>query len=213
MGSQVSGKSILFVGCGSGLEMNAFSREVSDALTVGVDVDRTVLIKGATDNPYLVLADGQALPFRDEVFDFCYCYHMLEHVHNPSKCVNEMNRLLQSNGGLFIATPNRGRFIGYVGAAQPVSFFEIIRRNLNEWLARLNGNFSPEEGYHCGFYREELESLLAVFSRVFCLSAKYTFYITRGSSVEPLVKLFMQFRILQRFLPSHTFYCSKGQSK
>jgi len=49
-----------------------------------------------------VIGYGEFLPFEDGVFDFVSSYQTLEHVKDPSKCINEMIRVVKSGGGLIL---------------------------------------------------------------------------------------------------------------
>lgn len=40
-----------------------------------------------------VEADVENLPFKDKVFDFVFCSHLLEHVENPDKAIKELTRV------------------------------------------------------------------------------------------------------------------------
>jgi len=44
------------------------------------------------DRP-LVIADVEALPFRDEAFDYIICSHVVEHVHHPDRALEELSRV------------------------------------------------------------------------------------------------------------------------
>jgi SAM-dependent methyltransferase len=46
----------------------------------------------------------EALPFGDKEFDFVYCSHVLEHVHNPSQACDELMRIAKRG---YIETPSR----------------------------------------------------------------------------------------------------------
>jgi len=45
------------------------------------------------DERPFVMCDIQALPFRDKVFDYVLCSHLLEHVEDPEKAVKELTRV------------------------------------------------------------------------------------------------------------------------
>jgi len=45
------------------------------------------------------------IPFKNEVFDFILCSHVLEHVENDKKALNEFCRILKKNGNLIITVP------------------------------------------------------------------------------------------------------------
>lgn len=51
----------------------------------------------------LVLADACKLPFRDNTFDYSLSYHVLEHVKNPSRFLDENMRVSKAG---YIETPN-----------------------------------------------------------------------------------------------------------
>lgn len=209
-GEQVSGRRFLFVGCGTGLEALCLKQEIPDSLVVGIDIRRNAFVKEVKNKVDFVACDGLSLPFRDEVFDFCYCYHVLEHVVHHQKCIEDMKRILKGHGGLFLATPNRRRLAGYIGFAQKTSLYEAIRRNFGEWLGRLRGNSLPGK-CHCGFYEEELQmSLNSYFPRVVCVTTEYNVYASQNNLFEPIVKLCHVIGILRLLTPSHTFYCRKS---
>lgn len=50
-----------------------------------------------------VKADVEDLPFKDKVFDFVFCSHLLEHVENPDKAIKELTRVAKRG---YIEVPN-----------------------------------------------------------------------------------------------------------
>lgn len=50
-------------------------------------------------------ADVTCLPFEDESFDVILSNHVLEHIENEKKCLQEFNRVLKSNGKIFLTVP------------------------------------------------------------------------------------------------------------
>lgn len=50
-----------------------------------------------------VKADVEDLPFKDKVFDFVFCSHLLEHVENPDKAIRELTRVSKRG---YIEVPN-----------------------------------------------------------------------------------------------------------
>ena len=46
------------------------------------------------------------LPFQDAVFDAIACVETIEHLENPHLLIREANRILQTQGRLFLTTPN-----------------------------------------------------------------------------------------------------------
>lgn len=42
-----------------------------------------------------VIADANKIPFRNEVFYCVYCFHVLEHLINPTNCLKEIKRIMK----------------------------------------------------------------------------------------------------------------------
>jgi SAM-dependent methyltransferase len=54
-----------------------------------------------------LLADGHALPFRDQSFDVVFSFAVLEHLHSPARALAEIARVLKP-GGLYIGSVSQG---------------------------------------------------------------------------------------------------------
>jgi len=83
---------VLDVGCGKkpykALFPNAF-------FYVGIDISSILAdVKGV----------GEYMPFRNKIFDTIICTQMLEHVENPIKVLEELNRVMTDNGVLILST-------------------------------------------------------------------------------------------------------------
>lgn len=50
-----------------------------------------------------IQANVENLPFKDKVFDFVFCSHLLEHVENPDKAIKELTRVAKRG---YIEVPN-----------------------------------------------------------------------------------------------------------
>jgi ubiquinone/menaquinone biosynthesis C-methylase UbiE len=92
----VTGKTILDVGCGSGL----FFKEVAAqaCVVIGVDVSRKLLLKAkkqgnAFSNVAVLQADVDHLPFRDELFGAVFAFTVLQNVPKPAETLNELKRV------------------------------------------------------------------------------------------------------------------------
>lgn len=98
--------SLLDIGCGVGLLVEAAARHGVDA--TGVDVSRFAIEYGREELgigqlfaglPGQVLAD-------DAGFDVVYLNHVIEHVHNPAELVRQCAQYLKPGGWLVIETPD-----------------------------------------------------------------------------------------------------------
>jgi SAM-dependent methyltransferase len=176
---------ILVVGCGSGLEAvelaGAFKSEV-----VGIDLDPSFdpLAAGQVE---LRIGDATRLDFSDGYFDLIYSFHVLEHIPQYSKALSEMARVLADGGGFLIGTPNRARWIGYLGS-QTASWTQKLAWNWTDWRARFRGKFRNEYGAHAGFLPVELQlELKKVFKEVEEITLPY--YLDLYSKKRYLIQL------------------------
>lgn len=92
----VPGARLLDLGCGP--RDQAAPAEHSGASYVGIDY-------GSPQAD--LLADGHAIPFRDETFDVVLSYAVLEHLYHPFLAAQEVARVLRP-GGVFVGTVSQG---------------------------------------------------------------------------------------------------------
>lgn len=95
---------ILDVGCGGNFSVGCGQKSeqgfMPSAFKSDVQVDiRKPLVKREN----FVLASGEALPFRDNVFDWAQSFDVLEHVNGPGYFVQEMHRVAKKT---LLVTPN-----------------------------------------------------------------------------------------------------------
>ncbi len=88
---------VLDAGCGKG----QYAHLLGD--WVGIDYSIEGLKAARGDR---VLADAEHLPFKDGCFDTVFASELLEHVSDDVMAVEEMNRVLRSDGLLIASTPN-----------------------------------------------------------------------------------------------------------
>ncbi|NOU13660.1 MAG: class I SAM-dependent methyltransferase [Methylococcaceae bacterium] len=164
-------KDLLVVGCGTGVEA-AILAECLGADVTGIDIADNFHPQAA-DKANLQIGDATALVFEDASFDFVYSYHSLEHMNDPALALQEIKRVLTSDGSYWIGTPNRHRLLGYLGS-KDATIGEKIKWNLIDLKARLQGKFRNEFGAHAGFSENELCSMLqGVFSETKCVTNIY----------------------------------------
>ncbi|MCX7018623.1 MAG: class I SAM-dependent methyltransferase [Candidatus Sumerlaeota bacterium] len=89
------------------------------------------------DKRPLVIADGEALPFADKSFDYCICMHVLEHVRNPARLLDEMQRVARAG---YIEAPTE--LFDWLFAVPPYT-------EIHHWLINLSRGeliISPKTG-------------------------------------------------------------------
>lgn len=94
-------------GCGTGFFCKAMENIGNDV--IGIDIN-TKVIRIASRNVQrtsLIICDATHLPFRGECFSHIICSDVLEHIPNDENCIEEMERVLKSDGEITITTPLR----------------------------------------------------------------------------------------------------------
>lgn len=171
-------KTLLVVGCGTGLEAAILAQRL-DASVTGIDL-HDEFDEVASKYCELRVADATALGFEDKSFDFVFSYHALEHIDDPLKAMREIKRVLKPEGGFWIGTPNKSRVIGYIGGKN-TSLREKLKWNIADWKTRFAGKFENKYGAHAGFTSDELQSMLeSVFSKVDSRTSEYFLAVYSG---------------------------------
>lgn len=105
LGPPPQGARILDIGCGSGPFLRAAQAAGLDP--IGLDISDRALEKAADrGGQQLILAAGEALPFRDESFQWLVNLGNLEHFVDPAAGVREMARVLEPGGRALVMLPN-----------------------------------------------------------------------------------------------------------
>lgn len=109
--SRLGSQSVLEIGCGTGGFLVAASRRFRQV--VGYDiafrwliVARKRLEEAGLQIP-LVCGCAEYMPFREDGFDLIVAEDVIEHVKDQEATLNECRRVVNDNGLVFLATPNR----------------------------------------------------------------------------------------------------------
>ncbi len=101
----VAGKSVLDVGCGSGL----FFEEVASKaeIVVGVDVSHKLLLKAKKNanvykNTFVLQADADHLPFKKGFFDAVFSFTVLQNMPKPAETLSELKQVSKLGGSLVV---------------------------------------------------------------------------------------------------------------
>jgi SAM-dependent methyltransferase len=151
---------ILVAGCGPAHEALHIRQDL-DIPVVGVDIEPLwdPACGAGVDNFELMQHSILDLPFPDSSFDIVFYHHVIEHVSDPAKSLDELHRVLKPGGLIYVGTPNRHRAVGYLGG-YGVTVAEKLKWNWADYKARLRGRFRNEYGAHAGFSDKELARLL-----------------------------------------------------
>lgn len=100
--SQPAGKKLLDIGTGSGHIAQAFT----DYGYVVSSVDLYDL-RAEPCNYEFKTYDGKAIPYHDASFDLVISNHVIEHVEDQQKHIDEIYRLLKPGGVCYLSTPSK----------------------------------------------------------------------------------------------------------
>ena len=99
--------SLLDVGCGEGVLVHRWAKDLPQARIVGIDLEEPSIQAGwserkAPNLEYRVMR-AENLPFADDEFDMASAIEVLEHVPDPEHTLSEMARCAQSH--LLVSVP------------------------------------------------------------------------------------------------------------
>jgi SAM-dependent methyltransferase len=105
------GRRVLEVGCGAGTDLIRFAR--NGAMATGVDLAPASIELAAQNftiahlRADLAIADGEALPFRDNSFDLVYAHGVVQYTTDDRALVRECRRVLKAGGVAVFQVYNR----------------------------------------------------------------------------------------------------------
>ena len=113
--------------------------------TFGLDLNHWAVTRSKSEakRTELQTASAQELPFADASFGVIIIKHIVEHLPDPARALNEISRILEPNGSLILATPNLdsllkpwkgSKWIGYldpthISLKRPSEWFGLIEMN------------------------------------------------------------------------------------
>jgi SAM-dependent methyltransferase len=109
-------RSILDVGCGLGMYVQAFRRFSEDVH--GVDIDEEKVVEASRTLPNIRVASAEGLPYPDGRFDVVLSHEVIEHVADDRQAILEAVRVLRS--------PGAGEGVGTSVGQAPVSGGRLV---------------------------------------------------------------------------------------
>ena len=97
---------VLEVGCGLGMYTAQYQRRFG-ACVEAFDVELGRVAQAQTSTPHALIAAGEAMPYRPNLFDVVISNEVIEHVADDRQTAAEMVRVCQSGGRIVIFCPNR----------------------------------------------------------------------------------------------------------
>ena len=102
---------ILDFGCGKGAMFSEIAKINPSAALIGVDVSEKALKsarKKVQNHSFILVKEGEKLPFKENCFDFIIASDVLEHIYDTELAFKELCRVLKHNGKILISVPYYG---------------------------------------------------------------------------------------------------------
>ena len=165
----------------------------SRILDVGCGINKLAGSIGIDRNPgtkadVLVELDRFPYPFRDSSFDGLQAVHVIEHVSDVIKTIEEFHRLVRAGGEVFIVTPHYTDFSSFCDPTH--------KWHLNSYSLRYFGEDNAGYGYYSKARFQEISTRVKLLS------------FWRLLGFELLVNAFPRFR---RFWEFYLCYVVRGK--
>jgi ubiquinone/menaquinone biosynthesis C-methylase UbiE len=149
------GARLLEVGSGMGHLVGQLSATFE---AYGMDLNHWAVNKSKefSEAASLQTASAQELPYQDDAFNVVIIKHIVEHLPDPAKAINELGRVVEKDGILILATPNLGSLLkpwkgkAWIGYQDPT---HISLKEPQEWLHLIeNAGFEFVRVFSDGFW-------------------------------------------------------------
>ena len=170
-------KKHLDYGCNNGRVINELARSNLIEEGYGLDANQTVINEHAHQcEPSVelsIIEVGKSIPFEDSYFSSCSLFGVLEHIHDQSSILDQLNRVLEKDGTFIIAVPGK-HFFSFLDLGNWKFVFPRLHRFLYEALRSkeqyekkylnnpfgLIGDIEAKKAWHQHFTKEELSQIL-----------------------------------------------------
>ena len=190
---------VLNIGAGSTAERKVKTLRGEVKQVIGIDIDEVVLKNEDLDQAFVLENDN--FPFRDNYFDLAWADFVMEHIKNPMKLLQEVNRVLKPGASFFFRTPNKHHYVSLIGMVTPQWFHERVAnpiRRLSQdshipfpTFYRFNSKKQVVKcAHHLGFSNVELQfieaepSYLVFHPAAFVAGVVYERVVNRYSSLS-----------------------------
>ncbi len=132
---------ILDDGCGRGEGISWLTGQGSPTCVCAIDASHTAIDAARAgadkaDEINFLVANALDLPFSEDTFDNVLCFEVIEHVRQPLRLLEEVDRVLAPGGRAFLSTPNGLRNFGnplHVSPFTPREFEAAIAQRWSDY--------------------------------------------------------------------------------
>ncbi|MDQ0999276.1 ubiquinone/menaquinone biosynthesis C-methylase UbiE [Phyllobacterium ifriqiyense] len=137
----IRGKAVLDIASGEGYGTAIMAEKAKNIIGMDVAANAIAYAKrkyAKIRNVQFEVGDLAHLPFDTDTFDVIVCFETVEHVDDPLAAINELQRVLKSNGLLIISTPNKENYSDRFNYDNPYHLKELA---FSEFQNALNNTF------------------------------------------------------------------------
>ena len=137
----LAGRRVLDVGCGTGVDLVRFAR--GGAQATGIDLATSAVVLARQNvaahgvRAHLAVADGEALPFPSDHFDYVFAHGVVQYTTNGRRLVEEVRRVLKPRG--------EAVFQGYNRVSWLNALSRLMKVDLEHEGAPVLYKYSPQE--------------------------------------------------------------------
>lgn len=93
---------LLEIGCGTGFFLEEFSEFADEVFAVDFSLKMLKKAKNRSDEAFLVCADADKLPFKDQSFETVVSLTLLQNMPHPAFTLEEMSRVVKEEGKVIV---------------------------------------------------------------------------------------------------------------
>jgi ubiquinone/menaquinone biosynthesis C-methylase UbiE len=126
--------------------------------TYGMDLNHWAVkqSQAVINKTSLQTASAQELPYKDGAFNVVIIKHIVEHLPDPQKAINEIGRVTEKGGILLLATPNLDSLLKPWKGDKWIGYQDPTHISLNrpiEWFSYIeNAGFKIQRKFSDGFW-------------------------------------------------------------
>ncbi len=131
------GNIVLDFCCGQGLFLSELKKKSNFVVGIDISIDQIKRIKKER-NLFLIVADGEQLPFKKESFDFILCNAALHHFENVNLGISEVSRVCNPKGRITLIEPNRVNILIFLLGLKKRVERNSLKLNKKKIVSQLN---------------------------------------------------------------------------
>ncbi len=126
-----SPRRVLEVGCGVGAQLRFLKERFPEARLTGLDrsSEQLSVASRAVEGVQLVQGQAEEMPLETASFDLVLTYFVLEHLSEPAKVLQEIDRVLRPGGHVILSEVHNSSLFFYPECSQAMAYWRAYNRS------------------------------------------------------------------------------------